>query len=356
MNDNAQTQMVVMDQYSILPLNLEAKIAEAIQMRDALNKLFKNLLELGKDFAQIPGTDKPTLLKPGAEMLCKVFKLAPGKCEVLDKDVDWEKNIFSYTIGMPLIHIDSGLMVAYGTGAANSREVKYRYRTEKGEDGRPIKDSNGNNVKIENSEPADLMNTLVKMASKRAFVDATLKATAASRMFTQDMEDFNAMTGQHKGASSKQIGFIKRLFGNKDEKTILAEISQIVGREITKFEDIRSSEASTVIEAKNKNSGGSRNSAPVPAPASAGPFDDPRFPPFEPPTGDPMYDDPMYSDAYEPTSRPTAPAQPRANGAAQIFCVDCGVGITKAEQDYSTNRYGRQLCRKCQAAAQSNRA
>ena len=197
MNTNSDSQMAVMENgYSILPRNLEAQIAEAVQMRDAITMLFEKLLELKKDFDRVPGTDKPTLLKPGAEMLCKVFKLAPGRCEVLDKDVDWEKGIFSYTIGMPLIHIDSGILVSYGTGAANSREVKYRYRIQKDTDGNPIKDKEGNIIKLENPDPADQMNTLIKMASKRAFVDATLKATGASRMFTQDMEDFGAMTGQ----------------------------------------------------------------------------------------------------------------------------------------------------------------
>ena len=146
------------------------------------------------------------------------------------------------------------------------------------------------------------------------------------------------------------------------------EISGIAGRDITKFEDIYRSEASIIIEAKK--SGGSRNSAPpsnpayasnrasasngvsrnaggspAPSPAPNGVYEDPGFPPFEPPASD----DPMYSDAYEPPSRP--PAQPHANVTAQIYCADCGASITKAEQNYSANKFGRQLCRKCQTAA-----
>jgi hypothetical protein len=66
-----------------------------------------------------------------------------------------------------------------------------------------------------------------------------------------------------------------------------------------------------------------------------------------------MYDDPMYSDAYEPPSRTSAPAQPRANGTA-LFCADCGASITAAEQGYSTKKFGRPLCRNCQNAARQS--
>jgi hypothetical protein len=44
--------------------------------------------------------------------------------------------------------------------------------------------------KIENPDIADTYNTVLKMAKKRAYVDATITAAAASDMFTQDMEDF----------------------------------------------------------------------------------------------------------------------------------------------------------------------
>jgi len=41
----------------------------------------------------------------------------------------------------------------------------------------------------ENPNPADQYNTVLKMAKKRAYVDATLSATAASDIFTQDIEE-----------------------------------------------------------------------------------------------------------------------------------------------------------------------
>ena len=46
--------------------------------------------------------------------------------------------------------------------------------------------------KIEHDNPADYYNTVLKMAKKRAHVDAMLTATAASDIFTQDLEDLKA--------------------------------------------------------------------------------------------------------------------------------------------------------------------
>jgi hypothetical protein len=43
--------------------------------------------------------------------------------------------------------------------------------------------------RIEHDNPADYYNTCLKMAKKRALVDATLTTTAASDIFTQDIED-----------------------------------------------------------------------------------------------------------------------------------------------------------------------
>jgi hypothetical protein len=44
--------------------------------------------------------------------------------------------------------------------------------------------------RVENADLADTYNTVLKMAKKRALVDATLTATAASDIFNQDLEDY----------------------------------------------------------------------------------------------------------------------------------------------------------------------
>lgn len=288
--------------YDLTPGNPEAEIAKAVKAREYLDILFAKLLQPKVDYDRIPGTDKPTLLKPGAEILCKVFHLAQGKADMIEQHEDFDKGIFSYVVGMPLIHIDSGLQVAYGVGAANSQEKKYRYRKDK-----------KSGLQEENPDPADAQNTLIKMANKRAFVDAVLKATGASRNFTQDMEDF---VGSTETASTNQINYIKKLFGSTPEADALTEIARIVGHEVKDFQSILRTEASTIIDAKK--GGGSASGGPASAAAGG-----------------------------------RASGANAGNTSADTHCADCGTPVSETVRDYSQNHFGRPLCRKCQDKAKA---
>lgn len=224
----------------ILPVDIDREIEKAKLGRDALDKLFDKLLVPGVDYDRIPGTDKPTLYKAGAELLCQVFHLAPGKVEIISREEDFVTGVFSYTVGVPILHRETGILIAYGVGAANSKEPKYRYRKSKDDP----------EMKVENPDPAGDQNTLVKMAAKRALVDGVLKATGASRKFTQDAEDLMPP----EKASSKQINYIRTFFKGKQEAEIFAEIGTILGREVTEW-DLTREEASKVIEAKKEQAG-----------------------------------------------------------------------------------------------------
>lgn len=93
---------------SILPRDIQAEINDVIAMENAVTQVFEKGLVQKIDFDRIPGTDRPTLLKPGAERLCHLFKLAPGEPKVIEKTEDWDKGIFSYTIGQSVVHRVSG--------------------------------------------------------------------------------------------------------------------------------------------------------------------------------------------------------------------------------------------------------
>jgi hypothetical protein len=45
--------------------------------------------------------------------------------------------------------------------------------------------------RVANADPADVENTCLKMAKKRAYVDGTLTTTATSGLFSQDLEDMD---------------------------------------------------------------------------------------------------------------------------------------------------------------------
>lgn len=277
-------------QAEILPHNLDAEIQKAVQMRNALDKLFNDLLQQGIDFDRIPGTDKPTLLKPGAELLCQVFRLATGEVKIINSIEDFEKGIFSYTVTVQIIHRDTGILVATGIGSANSQEVKYKYRNV---------DQDGEKVKVLNPEPADQQNTLIKMAAKRAYIDGVLKATGASRMFTQDVEDMPWLEPEK--ASKKQINYIKSLIKGEKEEEVFKKIGEILNRDIRNWDDITREEATNVIDTLK----GQINSK-------------------------------------------TAEERSKKKQTEKNKCEDCGADITDTVAKYSKENFGRHLCMKCQ--------
>jgi hypothetical protein len=94
-------------------------------------------------------------------------------------------------------------MIGAGLGECSSSEEKYKWKKPAcneeyeatDEDRKRVKWFKGYQgkkayeVKQIRTSPADVANTVLKMAKKRAMIDATLTATAASDIFEQDLED-----------------------------------------------------------------------------------------------------------------------------------------------------------------------
>jgi len=166
----------------------------------------------------IPGTQKPTLLKPGAELLGLAFQLDPQFAATEKYVGDHLESIVICT----LFHAPTAVRLGSGMGSCSTRESKYAYR--KGQRFCPrcrnaaiirgreeygggwlcfakaggcgakfaIRDPaiTGQSVeRIANIDIADSYNTVRKMACKRAHVAAILLVTCASEIFTQDVED-----------------------------------------------------------------------------------------------------------------------------------------------------------------------
>lgn len=138
---------------------------EVTRRTEMLRDYVKNHMTVGEDYGVIPGGNKPTLFKPGAEKLNAVFGLSP-MVEVSNRVEDWENGFVAYEMKVTLLNKRTGGIEAEGIGSCNSRERRYK-----------------------NQDAAGIANTVLKMAKKRALVDATLSATRASGMFTQDLED-----------------------------------------------------------------------------------------------------------------------------------------------------------------------
>ena len=83
----------------------------------------------------IKGQAKPSLLKPGAEKLGLTFRLAP-KFNVQIVDLGNEHR--EYEITCSLYHIPTGRFVGEGVGNCNTKEGKYRYKSEVIPTGLPV--------------------------------------------------------------------------------------------------------------------------------------------------------------------------------------------------------------------------
>ena len=140
-----------------------------------MTEFVKGQMKEGIDYGVIPHTNgKPTLLKPGAEKLCRLLNLRPT-FKLINSMVDFEQPLFYYHYQCSLYH-DSEL-VGQGEGNCNSLEHKYKKQSYK---------------------VFDLTNTLCKMAQKRALVAAVLCTVGASEFFTQDLEDLDLSPSQNK--------------------------------------------------------------------------------------------------------------------------------------------------------------
>ncbi|MFO0754596.1 MAG: hypothetical protein U0411_14880 [Thermodesulfovibrionales bacterium] len=174
----------------------EEKPLTAHDIREQINliqEVMRTVMQEGQHYGKIPGAgDKPTLFKPGAEKIMAIFRLSADP-EVVDLSHD---DIIRYRVKCRL-STRSGIFFGAGLGECSSEEEKYKWRTVTGDDEweaaheaqRRIKYSRDRQLRQVRTNPYELANTVLKMAKKRALVDAVLTSTAASDIFTQDIED-----------------------------------------------------------------------------------------------------------------------------------------------------------------------
>jgi len=276
-----------------------ADIGAALARYNAFGEFVSRILKVGQDFGEIPGTNKPTLLKPGAEKLSAFFGVRP--IFVIQESVnDWTGKDHGgeafFFREYKCQGYRNGELVGEGVGSCNSWEKKYRYRwmneaevpatvdkstlefidgkisefgfaVEKAETsgkyGKPAaywkqfrdaivnktavsikkKTKNGEMdaweiggklYAVPNHDPSDQVNTIDKMAQKRALVAMVLITTNASDYFTQDMEDFVPETN-HEPVSHEPIvegefteAPVKEIDQDRKYKRLSAEVVKMV--------------------------------------------------------------------------------------------------------------------------------
>ena len=157
MNEN--TNICIVDN-----MELDTMVSKLEKIRQ-FQELVKSQMVKGQDYGVIHGTSKPTLLKPGAEKILMLMGLT-SKFEIIDSTRDFKNGFFQYQVKCKLYK--DRRLITQGLAACNTKERKYI-----------------------NQDACSIDNTVLKMAKKRALVDATLLVASLSQIFTQDTEDMD---------------------------------------------------------------------------------------------------------------------------------------------------------------------
>lgn len=145
------------------------RIEEMRNQLSLLQEFVAKVMIRGEHYGVIPGTSKPTLLKAGAEFLREAYGFEV-RSQCVDKkfipahETEAKKDYIEFTYRVELLQ--NGLAVGICEGSCNNYERRYQ-----------------------SLNPFAVMNTIQKMAQKRAYVGAVISATRSSNIFTQDLED-----------------------------------------------------------------------------------------------------------------------------------------------------------------------
>lgn len=234
-DNNEETAIAKVEPGSLSPVDSAMSVKELTGQVNLIQEAMKTVMKDGDHYGTIPGCgDKKTLFKAGAEKLNLLFKMNPDfSIEVTDLPHSHR----DYLVNCRLTN-SGGTFIGSGVGSCTTMESKYRYRNaertcpqcgvaaiikgkaeygggwlcwkKKGGCDAKFNDDDpaitGQNVgKVEHDNPADYYNTCLKMAKKRAMVDAVITRTAASDIFTQDTEDMkdNEVGGQRNASQAQ---------------------------------------------------------------------------------------------------------------------------------------------------------
>lgn len=196
MNEVADMQVVPAS--NLKPLTAMDIRAQVNLIKEVMNEV----MQKDQHYGTIPGCgDKPALFKPGAEKLASTFRLA---CDPIIEDLS-DSDSVRYRVTVRLTHQTTGIFMGAGIGECSSNEDKYKWKSAVNNqefDETPVErrrakwkrgwsGSPDSQLKQIRNNPADNANTVLKMAKKRALVDAVLTVTAASDIFTQDIEEMD---------------------------------------------------------------------------------------------------------------------------------------------------------------------
>jgi len=216
-----------------------------------IQDVMRSVMFDGTHYGKIPGTQSVSLYKAGAEKLMATFRLA-AKPEVEDLSADGEVH---YRVTVNLLSA-GGQFLGAGIGECSSREDKYAWRGMICQEEFDATPENRRRIKFSKyqgrveqkkqirTNPSDVANTILKMAKKRAQVDAVITVTAASDIFTQDIEDLpeemvSEIVGRGQPASSAAAAAVQQTIPTGPERDIAdTEATEAAKLGVAKFREM----------------------------------------------------------------------------------------------------------------------
>jgi hypothetical protein len=206
-------------------------IQETTRSIALLQNMVKEVLVRGIDYGHIPGTPQDSLWEPGASQIIGSFHCYCGQRRIIKLEDTNEKIVVC--VEVPIISRSLQIEVASGIGAASTLETKYKYRwvskpKDWGYDEEAVKTfktkqgkEEGRDVtlyRIPNPEHSELLNTIVKMASKRAEVDAAESLPGVSSVLRQMFSASRKTQDQYPGPRWQRFwGEVTKLGYTRDE-------------------------------------------------------------------------------------------------------------------------------------------
>lgn len=230
------TAIATVQRHPARAVALRETMVQDAEQRAVLGEYIKAQMVEGEDYGVLPGTNndrskgavRKVLFKPGAEKLIGLFRCVP-KFHVDGSVEQWDTGLFHYRIRCDIVlQDDEAIVVASGLGSCSTYESKYRWRnadrtcpncgaaailrskyppkdypddepgwycfSKKGGCGANFEHADDRITgqttgRVQNPDILDTVNTVLKMAKKRAAVDAALSLSRCSDIFTQDVGD-----------------------------------------------------------------------------------------------------------------------------------------------------------------------
>ncbi len=200
-------------------------VENTVRSLSLLRSLVHEVLQEGRDYGSVPGLPE-FLWNPGASTIISSFNCHIGQRRILSLINDGQK--LSVVIEVPVIHNISQLEVGSGIGATTIAETRYKYRWEQNPQDWGYSEEqidkfetreryDHTEYKIPNPEPGELLNTVIKQASKRAEVDAAEALPGAASALKELLDprlkkgykpsNANAPTGDIDGNSPRWTAF-----------------------------------------------------------------------------------------------------------------------------------------------------